>query len=126
MNQDFTLDDFRAQFDQWRNNGLADMIGRMPSLDGLVRAGEDPENAVRRVQQMIDAMTEDERRDPALIDLDATCRIGASAGADSAEVERLLANFTRTQTVMRRLAGMSLWQRLKLILGFGSISPESP
>jgi len=58
-----------------------------------------------------------------LIDAEARPRIAADSGAGPAEVERFLAAFGRMRTLMRRMARMSLWQRLKLMLGFVSI-PE--
>src|SRR5688572_1155396 len=50
----FTLDDFRKQFEAIAKMGMKDMIGRMPGMAEMIPEGEDPEVALKRVQGMID------------------------------------------------------------------------
>ena len=64
----FTLDDFRKQFEMIAKMGMKDMIGRMPGMAEMIPEGEDPEEALKRVQGMIDSMTKKERADPDIID----------------------------------------------------------
>src|SRR5207244_3008884 len=52
---DFTLDDFRKQFEQIAKLGMRDMISRMPGMGDLIPEGEDPEEALKRIQGMIDS-----------------------------------------------------------------------
>ena len=60
----FTLDDFRKQFEQIAKMGMKDMIGRMPGMSEMIPEGEDPEVALKRVQGMIDSMTKKEKARP--------------------------------------------------------------
>ena len=121
MARDFTLDDFQAQIARLLKVGMRDMIGRMPGIAEMVPAGEDPEAAVERIQRMIGAMTEEERRDPDRIDHTARLRIAASSGTELQEVEQFLAQFDRVRALMRQMADMSAWQRIKMVLGFGKL-----
>ena len=53
----FTLDDFRKQFQMIAKVGMKDMISRMPGMSDLIKDGDDPEDALKKVQGMIDSMT---------------------------------------------------------------------
>ena len=122
MDQDFTLDDFREQLYQLRKLGMSDVITLMPDLNKMIWKGEDPKSAVRRILAIIDSISESERREPGLIDADARRRIAGVSGTGPDEVERFLSAFRRVRVLMRPLASMSVWDRLKLVTGFGSVS----
>src|SRR5438034_881034 len=67
---DFTLEDFRKQFEMMsKMGGMRDLIAQMPGMSDMIPEGEDPEQAFKRLQGMIDSMTKAERRDAALIDM---------------------------------------------------------
>jgi signal recognition particle subunit SRP54 len=119
MAKDFTLDDFRRQLDQVEKMGMKDQLGRVAGLSSMVPDKEDRDLAFRRIRQMLDAMTDDERSNPDLITSSSLPRIAASSGTHPQEVEMFLAQFNQVRAVMRQMAGMSFWQRLKLIFGFG-------
>ena len=72
-----------------------------------------------QIRQMIDAMTDEERSNPDLIDSSRRTRIATNSGTDPQEVEKFLAQFHQVRALMRQMASMSLWQRIKLILGSG-------
>ena len=59
---------FREQFQQIAKMGMKDMMSRMPGMSEMIPEGEDPEEALKRVQGMIDSMTKKERADPDMID----------------------------------------------------------
>jgi signal recognition particle subunit SRP54 len=88
--REFTLDDFCLQLTRLREAGL------------LPQAGEqgwwpDPE----AVKQMIGAMTEEERRDPSLIDQGRRRQIAAASGTEPGAVEQLLVQFRQTQAAVK-------------------------
>lgn len=119
MARDFTLDDFRTQLVHLRRVGTTEMIGRTPGMAGLVPKGEDPAAALGRVLRMINEMTDDERRDPGLIDAVAEQRIAEAAGSEAPAVRLMLVQFAQVQDVMRQIAKMGLWRRIKASLGVG-------
>jgi len=111
----FTIGDFRAQFKQIRELGMSDVLHRLPVVQESTAVDEDPEFAVRRVQGIIDAMTQRERAEPEIIDTSRRRRIAAGAGVEPQEVDRFLEQFGQVRTVMEQMARMSLWQRLKMM-----------
>jgi hypothetical protein len=123
---DFTLDDFRKQFEQVKNIGMRDMISRMPGMDGMLPEGEDPEAAMARITSMIDSMTKEERQDPDLIGLSQRQRIAADSGTSPQEVEQFLRQFEQVRALMRQLAKMSLFDRIKRMTDLGISSGSAP
>ena len=71
-----------------------------------------------QIRQIIDAMTDEERSNPDLIGSSRRTRIASSSGTHPQEVEKFLAQFHQLRALMRQMASMSLWQRIKLVLGF--------
>ena len=122
----FTLDDFRKQFEQIAKMGMKDMISRMPGMSDMIPEGEDPEVALKRVQGMIDAMTKKERADPDIIDTPRRRRIAKGAGVEAHEVNQFLKQFEQVRALMKQMASMSLWQRLKMVTGLGKAGAFLP
>jgi signal recognition particle subunit SRP54 len=119
---DFTLDDFRKQLSQLKTQGaMLDIMAGMPGMGDMIPDGEEPEEALQRIQGMIDAMTKEERRNPDIIDQPRRERIARDSGTEPYEVKQFLAQFNQIRDLMRQLAQMSLWQRIKLVLGFGKL-----
>ncbi len=122
----FTLDDFRKQFEQIAKMGMKDMISRMPGMSDMIPAGEDPEVALKRVQGMIDSMTKKEKADPDIIDTPRRRRIAKGAGVEPHEVNQFLKQFGQVRVLMKQMASMSLWQRLKMVTGMGKMGAFMP
>ena len=92
----------------------------------MVPEGEDPEGALKRIQGMIDSMSKEERRNPDLIDINRRRRIAAGSGTQPHEIKQFLAQFDQVRTLMRQMASMSLWQRLKMVTGMGKAGAFNP
>jgi signal recognition particle subunit SRP54 len=124
---DFTLDDFRKQFEQLKKMGpMKDVLAAMPGMGEMIPEGEDPEAAFRRIQGMIDSMTKAERRNPDVIDMSRRRRIAAGSGAEPHEVKQFLGQFDQVRSLMRQMATMSIWQRMKMITGLGKMGAFQP
>src|SRR5262249_49125276 len=124
---DFTLDDFRKQFEQMKKMGpMKDIMASMPGMGDMIPEGEDPEVAIKRIQGMIDSMTKEERRDPDMIDIGRRRRIAAGSGVEPHEIKQFLQQFDQIRTLMRQMAQMSLWQRIKMITGLGKAGLFQP
>ncbi len=116
----FTLDDFRAQFIQMQKmGGMRELMAHMPGMGEMIPEGEDPEVAIKRIQGMIDSMTKEERRNPDVIDISRRRRIAAGSGTEPHEIKQFLHQFDQIRTLMRQMATMSMWQRIKMITGMG-------
>ncbi|HEX5272556.1 MAG TPA: signal recognition particle protein, partial [Gemmataceae bacterium] len=107
---DFTLDDFRKQFEMLAKMGpMSDMIKALPGgLSQMIPEGEDPEAAVKRIRGMIDSMTKEERRNPDVIDINRRRRIAAGSGTEPHEVKQFLGQFDQVRVIMRQMANMSI------------------
>ncbi|HXG13227.1 MAG TPA: signal recognition particle protein [Gemmataceae bacterium] len=117
---DFNLDDFRKQLEQLKKMGpVRDMLAAMPGMSDMIPEGEDPEDVLRRIQGMIDSMTKEERRNPDIIDISRRRRIAAGSGVEPHEIKHFLAQFEQLRTLMRQMAKMSIWERIKMVTGLG-------
>jgi signal recognition particle subunit SRP54 len=127
---DFTLDDFRMQFEQMQQLGMRQVMGMMPGMDSMLEdLGEDPEQALRRVQGMIDAMTKEERRNPDIIDLSRRRRIAAGSGTEPHDIKKFVDQFAQARVLIRQMMNMSMWQRIKMLTGMskaGAFGPGGP
>ena len=123
--RDFTLDDFRRELDRVEKTGTKVPLGRLPDLWALGEAGEDRAVVFARVRRVVDAMTANERRNPDGIDESGMAGIAARSGTQPVDVAKVLAQFYQVRAFMRRMASLSFWQRIKLVLGFGKFpGPE--
>jgi len=123
----FTLDDFRKQFEMMAQmGGMKDLMGQMPGMSDMIPEGEDPEVAVKRIQGMIDSMTKEERHNPDIIDIPRRRRIAAGSGTEPHEIKQFLNQFDQVRTLMRQMASMSIWQRIKMVTGLGKAGMFQP
>ena len=106
--------------------GMRDLMAQMPGMGELIPEGEDPEQAIKRIQGMIDSMTLEERRDPDVIDLSRRRRIAAGSGTQAHEVKQFIAQFDQVRGLMRQMAQMSMWQKMKMITGLGKAGMFQP
>jgi signal recognition particle subunit SRP54 len=123
---EFTLDDFRKQFEQIQKMGMKDMLSRMPGMGDMIPEGEDPEQAMKQIQGMIDAMTREERRNPDIIDISRRRRIAAGSGTDPADIKKFIVQLDQVRTIMRQMAKMSIWDRVKMVTGLGKMGAFGP
>ncbi len=125
---DFTLDDFRKQFEQMQKMGpMKDMLAQMPGgMTDLIPEGEDPEESMRRIQGMIDSMTKEERRNPDIVDIGRRRRIAAGSGTEPHEIKQFINHFDQMRTLMRQLAKKSMWERLRMVTSLGKMGAFDP
>lgn len=122
-----SLEDFRNQFEMMaKMGGMKDMMSQLPGMGDLIPEGEDPDVAVKRIKGMVDAMTKKERADPDMIDLSRRRRIAEGSGTEPHEVKQFLFQFDQARTLMRQMANMSLWDRVKMISGMGKAGMFNP
>jgi signal recognition particle subunit SRP54 len=123
---DFSLEDFRAQLEQAKKMGIKNMMSHMPGMDELIPEGEDPDESMGRLQGMLDSMTREEKRNPDLIDISRRRRIAAGSGTEPHEVKQLLTQYESARTLMRQMAKMSVFERIKMMTGLGKMGAFQP
>ncbi|NBO92419.1 MAG: signal recognition particle protein [Planctomycetia bacterium] len=123
----FTLEDFRKQFEQIKRMGpMKDLLGTLPGMSEMIPEGEDPETAFTRIRAMIDSMTKQERRNPDIIDLNRRRRIASGSGTQPHEIKQFLGHFEQVRTLMKQMAKMSIWERIKMVTGLGQMGAFQP
>jgi signal recognition particle subunit SRP54 len=105
---EFTLEDYRAQLAQVKKMGPLDQVLGM--IPGLGNAAKDVDTAageaeMRRAMAMIDSMTLDERREPALLNGSRRKRIAKGSGTRVEDVNRLLKQYVQTRKMMKKCGG---------------------
>jgi len=114
----FDLDDFRTQLQQMRNmGGVAGLLDKLPGMSAIPQASRDQINDRQFVhmEAIINSMTPQERRFPAIIKASRKRRIAAGAGVQVQEINRMLKQFEQMQRMMKQMSkgGMN-----KLLRGF--------
>lgn len=109
--QEYTLDDFNDQITVLRQSGIRGFL----QLVGLSALPTEDARELARIQGIVRSMTAAERSSPDIIDEQRRKRIAAGSGVALAEVDNFLAQFQQVRTLMRRVAGQSIYQRLQQV-----------
>jgi signal recognition particle subunit SRP54 len=127
---EFTLEDFRKQLSQVTRLGpLQKVMGLIPGMGALneMMGDVDPEEDMKRLFGIIDAMTPEERRNPSkIIDQSRRRRIAAGAGVQPHEVNDLVKQFDAMSQVMTSLAGKGMRERMKMVRELQSGLMQNP
>ena len=117
--KDFDLEDFKAQLQQMKNmGGIGSLMDKLPAqLAGAVPAGVDHEKSLARIEGIINSMTPQERRFPALLKASRKRRIAAGAGVQVQEINRLLNQFEQMQKMMKMMAKGGLAKMMRGMKG---------
>jgi len=113
----FDLNDFRAQIAQMKNLGdMGSLLEKLPAQFSQAAAQIDSKQAgrqVRRMEGILNAMTELERAKPELLKASRKRRIAAGAGVQVQEVNRMLSQFEQMQAMMKQMkkGGMAKMMR---------------
>ena len=107
----FNLEDFLEQLRQMRKLGpIQDILKMLPGVPGGKNAVKEMAEAVdeaelRRAEAMILSMTQEERRNPAIISGSRRLRIADGSGTTTADVNQLLKDFEGARKMMRSMMG---------------------
>ena len=117
----FTLEDFLSQMQQIKKMGsIKDLLGMIPGMNSaqLADANVD-EKAMAHVEAIIQSMTAEERRNPAVLNGSRKKRIAAGSGRTIQEVNRMLKQFNEMQKMMKQLTGGGGKKAKKGMFGMG-------
>jgi len=97
----FTLEDLRAQLLQVKKMGpLSSLVGMIPGA-GKINESDIDENAIVRMQAILDSMTKREREFPQVLDARRKKRIAQGSGTSVQEINRLLKQYLQMKKMMR-------------------------
>ena len=109
---DFTLEDFRDQLRTIRKMGpLEQILGMLPGMGAIkeLKAQKDQvdEKQLKRVEAIINSMTDKERRNHQLLNGQRRKRIAKGSGTSVEEVNRLLKQFIQMKKMLKAMGGMA-------------------
>src|SRR5580692_11485076 len=122
----FTLEDFRDQLRQVRKMGpLEQVLGMLPKVGPLAKVPKDvqvDESQLKRIEAIINSMTNSERDDHNLIDGKRRKRIARGSGTSVQEVNQVLKQYLQMRQMMKQYGALAAQGRLK---GLGKLSGMS-
>jgi len=115
---EFTLDDFRKQMSQAKRLGsMGKLLSFIPGMGQLGKMmgsmNVDADEEMKRVGGIIDSMTQEERRNPKVIDQSRRRRIAAGAGVEPHQVNDLIKSFLPMAEMMKNMATMGMGERMR-------------
>ena len=110
MKGNFDLEDFLAQLNQIKKLGpLENILKMLPGAKkmGLNNVNIDPK-IMKRTEAIIESMTMEERRNPAILKASRKKRIAAGSGTSVEEVNKLLKQFEEMKNMMKMIGNGNL------------------
>ncbi len=104
---EFTLDDFMEQMQSLKKMGpLGNVLGMLPGVPKELKGAQIGDDQLKPIEAIIRSMTPEERRRPEVINGGRRLRIANGSGTTTADVNRLVKQFSEMQRMMKRM-GMS-------------------
>ncbi len=98
----FTLEDLRSQLQQVRKMGpMSQIVNMLPGVAGKVKEEDIDENAIVRMQAILDSMTAKEREYPQILNGHRKKRIAKGSGTSVQEINRLLKQYLQMKKMMK-------------------------
>jgi signal recognition particle subunit SRP54 len=116
----FDLEDFKQQLGQMKKmGGVASLLDKLPAqLAGQIDPAKlQDEKQLRRIEGIINAMTPQERANPALLKASRKRRIAVGAGVPVQAVNQLLNQFEQMQKMMKMMKGGNLQRMMRGMKG---------
>jgi signal recognition particle subunit SRP54 len=105
--QQFTLEEFQLQLQQIKRMGpVGNLLGMIPGGKKLARQvdSEKAEQELKRVEAIINSMTLQERRNPAILNGSRRRRIAHGSGTTVTDINRLIKQFLEMKKMMQRVS----------------------
>lgn len=101
----FTLEDFLGQLREVKKMGpLSQVISMIPGANRIPQNAQVDDNALVRIEAIIQSMTKEERNRPSIINGTRRRRIALGSGTTVQEVNRLLKQFDDMQKMMKKFS----------------------
>jgi len=115
LKAEFTLDDFLNQMQQMKNMGPLDQVLDMiPGMNKAKLKGmEFDEKEFIKFQAIIQSMTNEERKNPNIINGSRRKRIAMGSGTRIQDVNRLLKQFEQAQKLIKQFSGVATGKKGK-------------
>lgn len=106
--QKYSFNDFLEQLDQIKSMGpLDELLGMIPGVNSKALKGLNVgDKEIKRIEAMIQSMTNHERENPEIIDASRRKRIAKGSGTNVSELNKLLKQFKDTRKMMKQFGNM--------------------
>lgn len=105
----FDFDDYLLSMKQMRNmGGLGSLLGLLPGMGKQMKEMEAmvDEKQLAHMEAIVYSMTNDERKNPKLLNPSRKARIARGSGVDISVVNRFIKQFEQSQKMMKQMPGM--------------------
>lgn len=106
---EFTLEDLRDQLRAVRRmgplKGVLDALPKVGPLRGMEKLGEADEKRLVQVEAIVNSMTLEERRSPALLNASRKRRVARGSGTSVQEVNQVLKQYLQMKKLMKGMRG---------------------
>lgn len=103
----FNFNDFLQQIQQIQKMGnLKELASMIPGVGKAIKDIDIDDNAFKGIEAIIRSMTEQERRNPDIINGSRRKRIARGSGTDIQEVNRLIKQFDEARKMMKAVSGI--------------------
>ncbi len=113
-----TLDDFLDQFRKVRKMGpMKGLLKKLPGMGNMADDMDVDEGELKRMEAIVLSMTRRERHNPSILDASRRRRIARGCGCEPQDVSGLVKQFTQMRDLMKKMASMSMVDRMKSLAG---------
>ncbi len=116
----FDFDDFLNQLEQMQKmGGLQGILSKLPGGAGLPKgvANMMDEKQVVHMKAIVQSMTRQEKRFPAVLNGSRKRRIAKGSGTDIQKVNKLLKQFTQMQKMLKKFKGGKMQKQMEMMKG---------
>jgi len=111
----FDFNDFLKQIKLIKKMGsLSSLLGMIPGLSSQIKNAQIDDDALIKVEAIINSMTRPERENPKILNGSRRKRIARGSGTSIQDVNKLLRQFTEMKKMMSRFSGKSSLGNLSL------------
>jgi signal recognition particle subunit SRP54 len=97
---------------------LTDLLGMIPGMGNQLKNVEIDDKELAKVEAMILSMTNEERRNPDLINPSRKKRIAAGSGNQMQDVNKFIKQFEQSKKMMKQMGGMMKGKKGKKGMNF--------
>jgi len=103
----FNLEEFYKQMQQVKKMGsMQDLVNMIPGASNALKNVEVSDDALKPIEAIINSMTVEERRNPAILNGSRRRRIAKGAGTEVRNVNDLMRQFEQMKKMMKKMSGM--------------------
>nr|MCU0364910.1 signal recognition particle protein [Ignavibacteriaceae bacterium] len=111
----FDFDDFLKQIKVIKKMGsLSSLLGMIPGLSAQIKNAQVDDNALVKVEAIINSMTRIERGNPKILNGSRRKRIARGSGTSIQDVNKLLKQFEEMKKMMKNFSGKSSFANLSM------------